>query len=375
MRFVKDGELIELRDDIASRAFVHLDGSPVGDVFGGFIRANKSQLYYPLLQDVLILLPDFAIIAVGERKKYADRLMPQATRAVMNFYDRIGWRKTDRGVFHDADINEDFREVSQPYIRACHSRVRNYLPQHGKYLLDVASGPIQYDDYLAYSANFEKRICCDVSFEALRTAASRLGDKGIYIQCDITNLPLKDGVVDGFVSLHTVYHVPGDKQILAFRELERVTRKGGSGVVVYSWGSNSWGTKIGAPWRAVSGLPARVRAGLRSFVPRAWIKWLKRGKAIAPAEIHIPEKYAASQFCFYAHSYGWYRKNIAASGCWSLRVWRSVGVDFLKSYVPDNSLGRVMLVLILAVENLFPSWLGRSGSYPMFIFKKPVIEN
>ena len=37
---------------------------------------------------------------------------------------------------------KDFRVVSRDYIHKCHLRVNDYLPRRGKYLLDVASGPI-----------------------------------------------------------------------------------------------------------------------------------------------------------------------------------------------------------------------------------------
>jgi methyltransferase family protein len=375
LHFANADDIAKMSADTATNALIHLDGTRVRDVFDGFLRTTEGDIYYPVLNSVFILLPDFAIVPEADRKSHAPHLMPEATRAVMEFYDRTGWRKTDRGVFHDADINEDFREASREYIHRCHLRVNDHLPKHGKYLLDVASGPIQYDEYLSYSANFERRICCDVSFEALKAAALRLGDKGIYIQGDITNLPLKDGAVDAFVSLHTVYHVPAEKQILAFRELERVTRRGGSGVVVYTWGGHSRGAKIIALWRALAALRARVRTLLRPFVPDAWVRWLRRGRAPLATQSYSTKKYAASQYSFHAHDFDWCRRNVNVSGHWTLGVWRSVSVKFLQSCIPDNVLGRWMLTLIYALENLFPRALGRSGCYPMFVFKKPTGSN
>ncbi len=82
-----------------------------------------------------------------------------------------------RGVFHDADINEDFREVSRNYIHMCHLRVNDYLPRRRQIPALRLLPLIQYDEYLTYSANFDRRICCDVSFAALKGAASRLGEK------------------------------------------------------------------------------------------------------------------------------------------------------------------------------------------------------
>lgn len=267
LRLANAEETFRVRQDIAEKAFVHPDGSPAKERFSGFLCVADTEILYPVIDNIFILLSDFAIVPQAARERFAAFLTPQATRNVMTFYDDLGWQKTGRGVFHDADINEDFRVVSRDYIHKCHLRVNDYLPRRGKYLLDVASGPIQYDDYMTYSANFERRICCDISLAALRAAAAKLGNKGIYIQGDITKLPLQDGVADGFVSLHTIYHVTAERQLAAFGELERVTRPGGCGVVVYSWGRHAWSVKLGAPARALSRLRSRARTLLRPLIP------------------------------------------------------------------------------------------------------------
>jgi len=290
----------------------------------------------------------------------------------MRFYDELGWKKSEGDIFYDAWLNEDRREVSRYYIRECHLRVNKHLPPRGEYILDIASGPVQYDEYLTYSANFTMRICCDISFEALRAAKRRIGGRGIYIQCDITNIPLMDGVVDAFVSLHTVYHVPESKQIEAFRELARVTRDGGSGVVVYTWGNDAWGMKLFAPLRgALRSKVHVIRSTVRGVLPYAMVQWVRR-KCLRPtknrgsAGVPVP---AASQFCFHAHDYRWYRQNIASGG-WTLHCWRSLSVGFLKRYIREGTLGRWFLGFVFWFENIFPGILGRVGQYPMFAFRK-----
>jgi hypothetical protein len=376
LEFADADTINELHADIVAKTLLHLDGSPVGTAFDAFLKSQKSQIYYPIRDNVFMLLSNFAIVNETERERYAAQLTPFATLALMRFYDQIGWKRTASGVFHDADINEDFRAVSRRYIHDCHLRVNDYLPPRGRYILDIASGPIQYDEYLTYSKNFAKRICCDVSFEALRAAASRIGDNGIFIQCDITNIPLKDGAVDGFVCLHTIYHVPGEKQILAFRELERVTRKGGAGVVVYSWADNSWGSKLAAPWRAIVAAPAQLRSALHPFVPEAVLRWRRRRRGFIVLDKAAPAArvQAASQHCFHAHSYRWYKQNVAASGNWSLRAWRSVGLKVLKEMVPNSAFGALLLGLLYHFENLCPALLGRVGQYPMFVFRKTAAQ-
>lgn len=371
LRLANAEETFRVRQDIAEKAFVHPDGSPAKERFSGFLCVADTEILYPVIDNIFILLSDFAIVPQAARERFAAFLTPQATRNVMTFYDDLGWQKTGRGVFHDADINEDFRVVSRDYIHKCHLRVNDYLPRRGKYLLDVASGPIQYDDYMTYSANFERRICCDISLAALRAAAAKLGNKGIYIQGDITKLPLQDGVADGFVSLHTIYHVTAERQLAAFGELERVTRPGGCGVVVYSWGRHAWSVKLGAPARALSRLRSRARTLLRPLIPDRLVRWIKRKSALAAIEPQFVGKYAASQHSFHAYPYRWYATKLGATKLWRLRVWRSVSVPFLKLYVPDNIIGRSALVALYAFESLFPSTLGRIGDYPMFVFDKP----
>jgi SAM-dependent methyltransferase len=159
---------------------------------------------------------------------------------VQEFYDNIGWDKSDDG-FSDASIYEDLRPVAAEYIQRCHQRVKQHLPDSGRYLLDVASGPVQYDDYV----------------EARR----RLGDKGLYVVADIANLPFADNTFDGVVSLHTIYHVPAAEQEKAFNEIHRVLAPERPAVVVYSWGARSPLMLLSLmPFQVWNWLSRRIRA-------------------------------------------------------------------------------------------------------------------
>jgi hypothetical protein len=60
------------------------------------------------------------------------------------------------------------------------SSVRNRIKEHlgsGDILLDIGCGPIQYPEYLEYSEHFGKRLCLDLSNEALKIAKMKLGDR------------------------------------------------------------------------------------------------------------------------------------------------------------------------------------------------------
>lgn len=170
---------------------------------------------------------------------------------VKRFYDEIGWRRTEDKAFVDAARFEDLRPVSADYRSKCHLRVNRYLPHQGQYLLDVASGPIQFPEYLTYSEGYDYRLCADLSHTALQEARTTLGGRGLYVQCDITHLPFQADSIDTAISLHTIYHVSADNQIDAFRELHRVLRPGSRAVVVYSWSRHSLLMAITLPYKAL----------------------------------------------------------------------------------------------------------------------------
>jgi len=85
---------------------------------------------------------------------------------VAKFYDTIGW-ESEGDITQDARRFEDLREYAGEYVRKCRWRVLRHIPDTGENLLDMASGPIQYKEYLQYSKNFHKRYCVDLSSKAL----------------------------------------------------------------------------------------------------------------------------------------------------------------------------------------------------------------
>ncbi len=277
-------------------------------------------------------------------------------KKVQRFYDEIGWEKDDRGLFADAALFEDLREVARHYISACHLRVNRHLPGSGTYLLDAASGPVQYAEYLTYSENFTYRLCVDLSVVALREARAKLGDKGLYVVADLVNLPFKTDRLDAIISLHTLYHIPAAEQARAFRELHRILKPQGKAVIVYNWGQHArlmnlvtWPLKLAAfPGRLVR----YVRRRLAAF----------RGptKKAAPAGPY-----------FHAHDLRWFETAIKPEMPYSIYVWRSVSVAFLKGYIHAALGGKGILEAIYRLEERFPHFLGKWGQYPLFVVHKP----
>ncbi len=150
------------------------------------------------------------------------------------FYNEVGWQLEQDGNFQNAQY-EDLRPVSAEYIARAHARVARHLPKSGRYLLDAGSGPVQYDAYLQYSAGYERRVCLDLSFVALKQARARLGARGWYVVADIANLPFKPEAFDGIVSLHTIHHLPADEKPGCYLGLYERLSPGGSMVTVDGW--------------------------------------------------------------------------------------------------------------------------------------------
>ncbi len=274
-------------------------------------------------------------------------------QTVSEFYDGTGWKRGSDGRFSDAAQFEDLRPVSAEYRSKCLLRVNRFLTKGGRFILDVASGPIQFPEHVSYSEGYARRICADISFTALIEARKCLGDACCCVQSDITNLPFRSESVDGVVSLHTMYHVEKTMQIQAFAEIVRVLGKGRTAVVVYTWGNRS-------PLMAIA---------LAPFLP------LKIGKRILKLLAGGPLRSAppvtgGPQLYFHPHSRNYLKKHLGRETPFDTVVWRSLSVPFMKSYVHRWLFGREFLRIVYKMEDLFPGLLGAVGAYPLFVFRK-----
>ena len=316
-------------------------------IIAGFI-GDTGKYIYPIYNGIVMLLPDEAIITNTGKSKSVS--MDKNKAIVKKFYDNFGWEE-DNGLAKDALLFEDLRPVSKTYIDKCHKRVSRHIKSNGKYILDVGSGPIQFPQYLEYSKNYEYRVCVDISVTALIGARKKLGDKGIYILGDITNLPFLDNSFDAAISQHTIYHVPQNEQKKAFMEIFRVLKNNCSAVIVYSYGSNC------KAMRMLSYLSLPLRA----------LNKIKTAPLTKP-KIDRPKLY------YYAHGYKWIRDTLSTCDSIDIYVWRSVGVNFLKTYIHRWFFGRQVLDMIYKLEEKIPKFLGRFGQYPLIVIRKNTIR-
>jgi len=346
LRKLNNSEIESLNAKINSSLVWQANGKLMTEKVQDGLICERSIYIYPIIDDIILLLKDLAI--VEDKSHLITDVLSEDKMLVKNFYDDRGWNVNEGGDYEDADIFEDLRPVSKEYISKCHSRVNTHLPKSGKYMLDAASGALQYDAYLLYSENFEYRICVDMSFKGLRECKKKLGKKAICVLCDMTNMPFKDEAIDGFISLNTIYHIPESEQVKAIAELHRLLIKGGKGVIVYDWYKHSM-------WMNISLLPFRAIEFFRHRILNLLAKL-------------SGQKKETKMLYFHAHNYEYFKENIPFS--FELHSWRSISVPFMKVYIHSWLFGKKILECIYDYEEKNPEKCGALGEYPMFIIEK-----
>jgi ubiquinone/menaquinone biosynthesis C-methylase UbiE len=265
----------------------------------------------------------------------------KAEEIVSKFYNEKGW-SVDRGVTEDAKRWEDLREYAQEYVSKCRLRVLRHIPEKGINMLDMASGPIQYKEYLEYSRNFEKRYCVDLSKAALDQAREKIGDHGVLLHGSFFDIFLENDFFDCSISLHTIYHIDKDKQEDAVRKLIRVTKPGKPVIVVYS----------------------NPNTLIRYFkFPFLFLRLIKR------VLYRIAGKEYKSELYSYAHPIKWWDRFSDMAEVKRL-PWRSFNSGDQKRLIPNIRFGKKMLNVLYEMEERFPKFFVKYFEYPMVILTK-----
>lgn len=289
---------------------------------------------------------------------------------VREFYDRVGWQEVGAGLFQNAHY-EDLRPVSSEYIHRCHMRLKRYLAPEGRLLLDAGSGPIQYPEYLEYSRGYERRVCADISITALRAARERIGDAstgghGMFVVCDVANLPFAPQAFDGVVSLHTIHHLPEDEHLKAYQELYRVLVPGGAAAVVNGWPISKLMQRYEPLVRAANRLRSRLnRLASKPASPATkgkTVKGLKGGPAT--------DEEAKGTFTS-RHDAAWIKSEVGAHMPLEINVWRSASVRFLRALIHPWLAGKLLLRWLYRQEERNPGYYGENGQYPLIVIRKP----
>lgn len=262
------------------------------------------------------------------------------------FYNTVAW-KTEGGITDAARRWEDLREHARTYVSQSRLRVLRHIPESGVNMLDMGSGPIQFNEYLEYSRNFKKRYCVDLSLRALEEARRKIGDHGVFLHGSFFDIPLEDNFFDCTVSLLTIFNIDKNKQEEAVRKLIRVTKPGKPVIIVYR-------------------NPNTIISSLR--LP---IHVLRKAKTVFRKRHTMPRREERSTLYYYVHAIEWWNRfnDIATV---KMLPWRSFDSNLEKALIPNNKLGSKMFDLLFALEERFPGFFVKHFEYCMIILTKRV---
>ncbi len=265
-------------------------------------------------------------------------MINKSEEVVSKFYNTKGW-ETIEGITEDAKRWEDLRPVASNYVNKCRLRVLKHIPDQGEKILDMASGPIQYPEYLKYSENFNKRYCVDLSAVALDEAKKKIGSHGIYLHGSFLDIDVKENYFDCAISLHTIYHIDKDLQENAVRKLLYVTKPGQPVIIVYS-----------NPFTLIS-LPVRLLRMVKNFLTI-------EKKSNTDSELY-----------FFQHPNEWWLRFNDISNI-AMYPWRSFAANFTKKFIPNNKFGEKILIVLFNLEEAFPDFFVKYFQYNMVVLRK-----
>lgn len=319
-----------------------------GQLTNGMID-NSKHYFYPIFDDIIVLHEQYALfIGTGQDKRKGLSLDKQR---VFDYYNEVNYKTKDAlKIYEDSPKWVDFREISSNYIKNSFTRASRFYPSTGKYLLDIASGPIGLTEYMALSNGYEYRICVDISINALIQAKINMehaGKKGIFICGDITNIPIQDNSCDTVLSQHTLYHVPKNDQFTAVNEMYRVAKEESKIVIIYSWFYNSWFMNIALNL-------IQLYRIMRHFAGKLYVRIIK----------------SKPRLYFYSHSARWFKKSFPFSKDIEFFCWRSTNKYFLDLYIHRYLFGRQILDKLIKWEDNCSKFMSTFGEYPAIVITK-----
>ena len=275
--------------------------------------------------------------------------MSKAEKIISNFYNSGGWDTNADGITADAELYEDLRSCSSDYVSQCRQRVMRYLPQVGDKLLDMASGPIQYPEYLEYSRGYDQRLCVDLSIDALTQAMDKLGYSGEYFHGNFLDFSCPSNFFDAAVSMHTIYHIDRFEQSIAIRKLIDLVKPGGAIVVVYS-------------------NPASLEMLIRKpFVVAK--RFLRKLGVVFGSRKSQHSAVHANDLYFYIHKHSWWSQFSDVANI-SIHPWRTFGSQFQKIIIPSSPFAKPMFDLLFRLEDTFPLVFNKLALYNMIVLVK-----
>ena len=248
---------------------------------------------------------------------------------IYKFYNTYGWKEKNN-ISKDAELFEDLRKNSENYVSNCRKRILKYIPNKGQHILDFASGPLQYKEYLEYSKNYKFRHCVDFSKGAIESAKKKLKKKGKYYCGNFFNIKFKANFFDCILSMHTIYHIKKTKQKNAILKLLKIAKKGVPIIIVYS-------------------NPDTIISKIKKI-----FKYKSKQK---------------EKLYFFCHSNDWWLQFEKFSKI-KFYPWRSFSSGHQKIIFPNNLLGKIMFSILFFLEETFKDFFVNNFQYKIIVLKK-----
>jgi len=347
---ITKNELILIGSEEFEKLSIPAEFKSFGELTHGLID-NSNQYFYPILNDIIILHEQFAIYTGintdGRHSLSFDK------KRVFDYYNEVNYIVKDSfKIYADSGNWVDYREVSSHYMKNSFSKASRFYPSKGKYLLDIASGPIGFPEYIALSDGYEYRICVDISINALVEAKANLenaGQKGIFICADIMNIPFRDNVCDVVLCQHTLYHIPKKEQKTAVNEMYRVAKNNSKIVIIYCWFYNSWMMNLSLNF-------VQIYRVVRHYAGKLYVRFFNTS----------PKLY------FFAHSSKWFKKSFIFSKDIEFYSWRSTNKFFMDIFIHDWLGGKWILNKIGRFEDKHSKFMSTFGEYAAIVITKKV---
>ena len=250
-------------------------------------------------------------------------------KSVHKFYNLIGWKKNNK-YFKDAKISEDLRFYSREYVSKCRKRILRYIPRKGVNMLDFASGPIQYNEYLSYSKNYNYRHCVDFSKDAIKFAKLKLRKSGKFYCQDFLDIKFKNNYFDCILSLHTIYHIHKLKQKKVIKKLLSISKKNTPIIIVYS-------------------------------NPNTIIDKIKL--------LFFYKKSKKNDYYFFCHPISWWEQFKDDANV-EFYPWRSLSSTHQKFLIPNNFLGKKIFKMLFYLEDKFKNFFIKNFQYYAVVLRK-----
>ena len=248
---------------------------------------------------------------------------------IYKFYNTSGWKEKNN-ISKDAELFEDLRKNSENYVSNCRKRILKYIPNKGQHILDFASGPLQYKEYLEYSKNYKFRHCVDFSKDAIKSAKKKLKKKGKYYCANFFKINFKKNFFDCILSIHTIYHIRKDKQKKAVLKLIKITKKESPIIIIYS-------------------------------NPNTIISKIKKIFNIKPKK--------KQNLYFFCHEINWWLQ-FNKHATVNFYPWRSFASDHQKRIFFDNFIGKSMFKILFFLEDIFQNFFVKNFQYYTVVLKK-----